>query len=326
MRTHFFAKADIADGTIMSAQASTELASTELELAEADLAAADAEAKAARAQADAAQARARLVRLRGGPPSGDSTPTDASTPTESPMSAAELGLLEQSEIRADSTPTESLVAKTTPESEQPATSPTAAEDATETSSEDKGSARPEGRWRRRAPKVLRAVSRRCASLRHPTKRGLAVTAMLLITVAALIVTGLIGLNHNRATADAARASAFTVAANQGVEAITTLDFRNAQSDVQRVLDQSTGAFFEDFNGRSEDFASVIEQSEVTTKGSVTASAIESMSENSAVVLVSANSEVTNAAGAEQEPRVWRLRVTVDDIDGAMKISKVDFVP
>jgi Mce-associated membrane protein len=37
--------------------------------------------------------------------------------------------------------------------------------------------------------------------------------------------------------------------------------------------------------------------------------VESMADNSAVVLVTATTTVTNTAGADQEPRSWRLRST-----------------
>jgi Mce-associated membrane protein len=71
---------------------------------------------------------------------------------------------------------------------------------------------------------------------------------------------------------------------------------------------------------------VVEQSKVVTEGTVNAAGIESMAEHSALVLVSATSRVTNSAGAKDEPRQWRLRVTVTEDGGQYKMSKVEFVP
>ena len=51
-----------------------------------------------------------------------------------------------------------------------------------------------------------------------------------------------------------------------------------------------------------------------------------MSDDSAVVLVAATSHVTNAAGAKQDPRNWRLSVTVARDGDQIKLSKVEFVP
>lgn len=47
--------------------------------------------------------------------------------------------------------------------------------------------------------------------------------------------------------------------------------------------------------------------------------------DSAVVLVVASERVTNAAGAKDEPREFRLRVTVSPDGDQLKMSKVEFV-
>jgi Mce-associated membrane protein len=67
---------------------------------------------------------------------------------------------------------------------------------------------------------------------------------------------------------------------------------------------------------------------VVSQGSVQATAVEldSMTENSAVVLVASTSEVTNAAGAKQDPRKYRVIVTLTRDGGQLKMSKVEFVP
>ena len=107
--------------------------------------------------------------------------------------------------------------------------------------------------------------------------------------------------------------------------MTSLDFNRAKDDVQRVIDSSTGQFRDDFQQRAKDFASVVEQSKVVTQGTVSSAALESMDEHSASVLILATSKITNAAGAKDEPRIFRLRVTVTEDGGQYKMSKVDFV-
>jgi Mce-associated membrane protein len=71
---------------------------------------------------------------------------------------------------------------------------------------------------------------------------------------------------------------------------------------------------------------VVEQSKVVTEGTVNATAVESMTGDSAVVLVQATSKVTNSAGANQEPRSWRFSITVTRDGGQLKMSKVEFIP
>jgi Mce-associated membrane protein len=51
-----------------------------------------------------------------------------------------------------------------------------------------------------------------------------------------------------------------------------------------------------------------------------------MGEHSAKVLVCATSRVTNKPDAKDEPRTWRLKVTMADDGGQYKMSKVEFVP
>ena len=65
-----------------------------------------------------------------------------------------------------------------------------------------------------------------------------------------------------------------------------------------------------------------------SQGSVQADAVDldTMTDDSAVVLVATTSEVTNAAGAKQDPRNYRLIVTVARDGGQLKLSKVEFVP
>ena len=45
-------------------------------------------------------------------------------------------------------------------------------------------------------------------------------------------------------------------------------------------------------------------------GSVSAAALESVNGDSGVVLLAASSKVTNANGAQQDPRSWRMSVTL----------------
>ena len=165
-----------------------------------------------------------------------------------------------------------------------------------------------------------------ATVRRPSGRMAARVLVAVIVLVSLVAGGYSMWNHQQITAGQAREDEFLNAAREGVIALTTLDSGRATDDVKRVLDNSTGAFRTDFQTRSEDFTKVVEQSEVATQGEITAAAVESMTDESAVVLVSAVSRVTNTAGAEQEPRVWRLSVTVTREGPEPKMSKVEFVP
>jgi Mce-associated membrane protein len=183
---------------------------------------------------------------------------------------------------------------------------------TEADDETPETAEPESRlarWRRRLPSLFATWK---------------VAAIVLICAFAG-VSGYMVWQDREATERAQRAANFLAGAKQGVINVTTLDFNRAKEDVQRLLDNSTGEFRDDFQQRAKDFTSVVEQSKVVTQGTITAAALESLQDHSASVLVSATSRITNAAGAKDEPRVWRLRVTVTEDGGQYKMSKLEFV-
>jgi Mce-associated membrane protein len=121
-------------------------------------------------------------------------------------------------------------------------------------------------------------------------------------------------------------SRYAAAAQQGVVNLMSLDFNNAQADIQRVVDGTTGEFHDDFASSTNDFLTVMQESQVVTTASVSATAVDSMTDDSAVVLVAATSQVANSVSKQPNPRIWRLSVTVNKVDDQIKMSKVEFVP
>ena len=133
-------------------------------------------------------------------------------------------------------------------------------------------------------------------------------------------------NHRHQAAEQQRSAEYAAAARQSVVTLMSLDFNKAKEDVQRIIDNSTGQFRDDFKNQADDFIKVAQDSKVITEVTVNATGVESMTNDSAVVLVSATSRVTNAAGAKQEPRSWRLSVNLQRDGGQIKMAKVEFVP
>ena len=187
---------------------------------------------------------------------------------------------------------------------------------------------PETPQRSEAPKSTESTRRR---LPLPQVSVLSGLAKILSAAAIVAICGLLGASgwmlwrHHTVQVERQRSAAYTAAARQGVVNLTSLDFNKAKEDVQRVLDSATGEFRDDFQRRADDFASVVKDSKAVTEGSVTASAVESMGKDSAVVLVLANERVTNSAGAKDDPRAFRFRVSVVRDGDQLKISKVEFV-
>ena len=155
-------------------------------------------------------------------------------------------------------------------------------------------------------------------------RPLAAAAILAI-FGLLEASGSMLWHHHSVTAERQRSADFIAAAKQEVINLTSLDFKKSKEDVQRILDSGTGEFRDQFQKTAEDFASVVQDTKAVTEGSVAAAAVESMNKDSAVVLVLANERVTNVAGAKDDPRAFRFRVSVVRDGDQLKISKVEFV-
>jgi Mce-associated membrane protein len=162
-------------------------------------------------------------------------------------------------------------------------------------------------------------------LRVPNLAITLTVAAVVAIVGLLAASGWMAYQHHDATKKRQQAAAYVAAARQGVVNLTSLDFNKAKEDVQRVLDIATGEFKDDFQRRAEDFASVVKDSKAVTEGTVTATAVESMTNDSAVILVLSNENVTNIAGAKDQPRTFRFRVTVVHDGDDLKLSKVEFV-
>ncbi|MFF0501171.1 hypothetical protein ACFYU5_32560 [Nocardia aobensis] len=311
------------------------------------LAAAEAEAEAEAAEAVAAAARARAraatLRRRAGaaaqtselscandtPDSDDPVPD---TEDNTAASGRDVASTRQPAPSAERTPNDE---SPVPESsavrslsrQQSSTGGDAPTDATlesdvdaktEAGAKADSDAKTEGSRRRKRPRL--------GDVRHIRRRTAGVAVAAIVLCAGLGSGGYMMRRHHDVTAKQHREAEFVAAARQGVTTLTSLDFNHAADDVKRVLDDSTGSFRNDFQSRADDFAKVIQQSKVATQGRVNATAVQSMTDDSAVVLVAATSEVTNSAGAKQEPRAWRLSVTVERVDGRLKMSKVEFVP
>jgi Mce-associated membrane protein len=263
---------------------------------------AEAEAAEAEAIAAAARARARAIRLR-----REAQAAGGDAPAEVQDPAADV----ETETAAD-VETETEATDVVAEAVEAPNIEDAGSDSEQGEAEESTKEEPV-RKRRRFP--LRRVL-----------KLLAVGLSLVCTAALITLSVLMVINHRHQTAEQQRRAEYAAAARQSVVTLMSLDFNKAKDDVQRIIDNSTGQFRDDFKNQAEDFIKVAQESKVITEVTVNATAVETMSEDSAVALVSATSRVTNAAGAKQEPRSWRLSVNLQRDGGQIKMSKVEFVP
>lgn len=154
------------------------------------------------------------------------------------------------------------------------------------------------------------------------------TAALVGLIMCLSIAGLtawLGMQVRDADHEQDRTAIFVQTARQVATNLTTIDYANADADVQRILASATGAFYDDFNQRAAPFIDVVRQAQSTSTGTVTEAGLESEQPDGAQVLVAVVVQSTSA-GTEQPPRAWRMRLAVQMVGEEPKVAKVEFVP
>lgn len=275
---------------------------------------AEAEAAEAEALAAAARARARAIKLRREAEAADSKKTVEEDISDAPGDGDEGGSAD-TEATGEAEP-EGAEGVEEPKDTEAADDSASADtravaDAAEDDSRETVATEPGRRWPRR-----------------PKLSSVAAVLAVVISLVAVGASAEMAVLHKHAVRERQQVAEYAAAARQGVVTLTSLDFEHAKEGVQRIVEVSTGTFKDDFLKMADDFTNVVEQSKVVSQGSVQATAVDldSMTDNSAVVLVASTSEVTNAAGAKQDPRKYRLIVTMTRDGGQLKMSKVEFVP
>ncbi len=150
-------------------------------------------------------------------------------------------------------------------------------------------------------------------LRRPRWKAVAVGAAIVLICASLGVTGYMVWHHHTVLREQHRAAEFSAVARQSVVTL------------QRVIDNSTRKFKEDMQATADDLTKAIEQSKVSTRVNVNRVAVQSMTDDSAVVLVAAKSDLTNPDNTNQGPQSWRISITLERDGDQLKMSKVEFV-
>lgn len=163
-------------------------------------------------------------------------------------------------------------------------------------------------------------------LRLPGRKALAATLALLVIAGLLGATGWMLWEHRKADEERHRTAEYAAAARQGVVNLMSMDYSHAQESVQRVIDDSIGKMKNNFQDTSQDLIKALQESKMITKVTVNDAAVESMDDQTATVLIAATShrEGPNAPKEDQQPRVWRVVVTMQRDGSQIKMSDVEF--
>lgn len=183
--------------------------------------------------------------------------------------------------------------------------------------------RPPAKTRKRRLRLSRPSRPRW--LRRPQRKTVAAVAGSVVFAASLAGTGYMLWQHHIAVHNRRLAAEFSAAARQGITAFMSIDPAHAKEDVQRSIDASTGDQKNQLSVLSTLIVNKAEETKVGTKVTIEAVAVESLSDNSGVVLVAAKTDPIGPDNAKPPPALFRLAVNMDRDGGQLKMSKVDFL-
>jgi Mce-associated membrane protein len=167
--------------------------------------------------------------------------------------------------------------------------------------------------------------REIARARRLSRTGSALVAGGLIVAMLAGLSGWLGYRAHQKHEVQARQNLYIATARQGAVNLTSINYTQVEADVQRILDQATGAFRDDFEQRAKPFEEVVKAAQSESEGTVTDAGLESQRGGSAQVLV-AVAVKSRTAGGEEAPREWRMRIEVRSVGDDAKVSNVVFVP
>ena len=155
----------------------------------------------------------------------------------------------------------------------------------------------------------------------------ALIAVSLVIVAALVgVGGWLGYRVHQDRQAQAQRNLYVQVARQAAVNLTTIDYTEVDSDIKRILESATGGFYDDFQKRSQPFVDVVKKVQSKSQGTVSEAALLSEAGDQAQVLVAVSVKTSIAAVPDQEPRRWRMRMSVQKSGDGAKVSNVEFVP
>jgi Mce-associated membrane protein len=175
------------------------------------------------------------------------------------------------------------------------------------------------------PAPARSRRWRLPRVRRPGRKAVGITTATVLICASLLATSYMVWQHLSLVREHRHAAEFAAAARRGVEMMMSIDPDHAKENAQRTIDVTTGPLKSQLEATSAYMVKSAQDAKVITKATAEDAAVDSMTDNSAVVLVVAKSDTTNPDKSKRPPVFWRLSVNIDRDGGQLKMSKLDFV-
>ncbi len=157
-------------------------------------------------------------------------------------------------------------------------------------------------------------------------RVLAAVFVVSLLLAVVLAAGGAVLWYVRDEADhEQRNSAITVSAREVVKTMLTMDPDNVDGSVDKVLASATGGWRQEFAEFSEQFGKVVQEQQVRAEVTITGSAIQRADDDSARVLVSANSVIKNQETPDGYAGAYRVLLNLESQGDEWLVSDLQFV-
>src|ERR1700761_8399603 len=141
-------------------------------------------------------------------------------------------------------------------------------------------------------------TKRRLRLRRLSHAGTAVVASGVVVATLAGLAGWLGYRAYEQHEAQAQRNLFVQIARQAAVNLTSISYTEVDTDVQRIIDSSTGAFRDDFQQRSKSFVEVVKAAQSKSKGTVINAGLESQRAGSAQVLVAVSVKARTAGGEE----------------------------
>jgi Mce-associated membrane protein len=156
---------------------------------------------------------------------------------------------------------------------------------------------------------------------------IAAVVLLAVLVAAAVLLGIRDHRHRDASADPvvpAEATALAAGRAEAV-ALTTIGYKTATADLDRVLAGATGALRTQFEKERSQLPATLAQTKSVSRGAVLSSALSSISSDKAQVLVAVDARVSGTdTGARGVLKHYRMVVTLERVAGRWLANDVAF--
>lgn len=174
-----------------------------------------------------------------------------------------------------------------------------------------------------APAEADAPASASATPRRAPVPFIVALVVVLALLAAAAIVGALKLRDDKQRDDA-RAAALGAARQEALN-LTSIDGRDIDKDLQRVLDGATGSFRTDFQQRSKDLKTVLGENQVVAEGHVIDAALVRGDVDTATALVVVDSTVKNKAAPAGRANSYRMQLDLERHGSRWLTSSLQFV-